>query len=122
MKPMSNCEVVYYGVTSAPVGHIVGPPDSPLLRLSTFPLVCAHTFLPSSNQSISITFDRAGHDSANVALPGSRKYCRSFCGQSGCRCESKYTPLDEIDHLSLVTGTTPIACLCGFFPVSILSS
>src|SRR4051794_37401382 len=71
VKPMSNCEVVYYGVTSSPVGHIVGPPDSPLLRLSTFPLVCAHTFLPSSNQSVSITFDRAGHDSANVALPGS---------------------------------------------------
>ncbi|CAG7786593.1 unnamed protein product, partial [Allacma fusca] len=61
-------------------------------------------------------FDRAGHDTENVALPGSRKYCRSFCGSSGCRCESRYTPLDQIDHLSLVTGSTPIACLCGFFP------
>jgi len=118
VKPMSSCEVVYYGVTSPPTGSITGPPDSPLLRLSTFPLVCAYSFLPGPNQTISLTLTRGGHETSSVAVPGSKVYCRSFCGPSGCQCESKYTRMEEIDHLLIVAGTTPVSCLCGYFPVS----
>jgi len=118
VKPMSSCEVVYYGVTSPSTGSVSGPPDSPLLRLSTFPLVCAYSFLPGPNQSISLTLTRAGHETSSIALPGSRTYCRSFCGPSGCQCEAKYTPLHAIDHLLILSQSTAISCLCGYFPVS----
>ena len=117
VKPVSSCEVVYYGVTSVPAGSVVGPPDSPLLRLSTFPLVCAYSFIPGPNQSVYLTLHQAGHDTIIVALPNSLKYCRTICGSSGCRCEAKHTPLDQIDHLLLVAGSTPIGCLCGYFRV-----
>jgi hypothetical protein len=116
---MSSCEVVYYGVTSSSTGSVLGPPDSPLLRLSTFPLVCAYSFLPGGNQTVSLTLTRGGHETASVALPGSKSYCRSFCGSSGCQCDSKYAALKDIDHLLILAGsTTPISCLCGYFPVS----
>lgn len=66
---------------------------------------------------MSLTLHRAGHETGGVALPGSKKYCRSICGNSGCRCEAKYTPMDQIDHLLLIAGSNPIGCLCGYFPV-----
>lgn len=115
---MTSCEVIFYGVTSPPTGAILGPPDSPLLRLSTFPLVCAYTFLPGGNQTISITLNRAGQETSAASIPGSKVYCRSYCGTSGCSCDSKYAALKDIDHLLILAGSTPISCLCGYFPVS----
>jgi len=119
VKPMSTCETVYYGVTSPPTGSLIGPADSSLVQLSSFPLICAHSFLPGANQSIALTLNRAGHDTATVTLPGAKNYCRTLCTESGCRCEAKYTPLDEIDHLLILSDTTPIGCLCGYFPVQL---
>jgi hypothetical protein len=68
-----------------------------------------------------LTLHQAGHDIIITSLPNSPKYCRTICGSSGCRCEAKQTPLDQLDHLLIVAGTTPIGCLCGYFRVRIIS-
>lgn len=43
----------------------------------------------------------------------SEKFCKTLCGDSGCRCVSQL-PLNDIDHVILASESNHvIICLCG---------
>lgn len=56
---------------------------------------------------------------------GSEPHCETVCGDAGCQCLTNMYPLDQIDHLTMVTEDGhSLNCFCGAFrsewlPVSI---
>lgn len=117
VKPMSGCEVVYYGVTGVKTGIVSGPSDSPLRQLFAFPLVCAHSLIPSGNQSVSLRVNSGGLDDDDHREKSIS--CETVCGASGCNCRvGPLARLEETDHLLVLAGNAPVGCLCGMFSVS----
>lgn len=56
---------------------------------------------------------------------GSEPHCETVCGDAGCQCLTNMYPLDQIDHLMMISEDgNALNCFCGafrpeFLPVSV---
>ncbi|KAK0169158.1 hypothetical protein PV327_002903 [Microctonus hyperodae] len=104
LRPTSGCDVEYYGLTSLKQGELVNPISNPF-HVENY-IKCKQHFIPAANQSIILTVKAQTNRS-------SEKFCKTLCGDSGCRCVSQL-PLNNIDHVKLASESNHvIICLCG---------
>ncbi|XP_044740957.1 uncharacterized protein LOC123302190 [Chrysoperla carnea] len=111
LQPDKMCDVHYYGMSSPSVGTIDNPVDQHLFWNVNGQLKCVQQFIPAANQSITITIRTLGQ---MKGFDGT--HCQTQCGDNGCQCVADTTPLDQIDHLLLMSDDNiPLTCLCGNF-------
>lgn len=47
---------------------------------------------------------------------GTEPHCETVCGDAGCQCLTNLFPIEQIDHLTMVSDDGRIVnCLCGSF-------
>ncbi|KAK7790383.1 hypothetical protein R5R35_009981 [Gryllus longicercus] len=107
LRPDTLCDVDYYGSSSLLRGHITNPGTHQLYWNLEGTFRCLQRFVPAVNQSILFTV---------TALTGlfMDPNCHTVCGESGCHCVTKLSPISQMDHLSFITdeGKT-VSCICG---------
>lgn len=47
---------------------------------------------------------------------GTEPHCETVCGDAGCQCLTSMYPLDQVDHLTMITDDgQSVNCFCGAF-------
>lgn len=47
---------------------------------------------------------------------GTEPHCETVCGDAGCQCLTNMYPLDQVDHLIMITeDEQAVNCFCGAF-------
>lgn len=134
LRPLTLCDVDYYGLSSASTGQVKNPGTQDLYFNIERPLHCVQRFIPAANQSITLTvssrrasgsfFIFSKTNTENYFQINSYKishvdpHCHTQCGDGGCFCVLNSRELAQVDHLMLQTesGQT-LSCLCGEFQV-----
>ncbi|KAK6642510.1 hypothetical protein RUM43_004012 [Polyplax serrata] len=109
LRPLTLCDVDYYGLSSASTGQVKNPGTQDLYFNIERPLHCVQRFIPAANQSITLTIN-------SYKISHVDPHCHTQCGDGGCFCVLNSRELAQVDHLMLQTesGQT-LSCLCGEF-------
>ncbi|EEB15737.1 hypothetical protein Phum_PHUM383910 [Pediculus humanus corporis] len=110
LRPLTLCDVDYYGLSSSTSGQVNNPGSQDLYFNIERPLRCVDRFVPAANQSITLTISR-------YKISHLDPYCHTQCGDGGCFCVVLNSrDLSQVDHLMLQTDSGQIlSCLCGEF-------
>lgn len=130
LQPSSLCDADHYGLSSPSFGSITSPGSEHLFWNIEGTLTCTHNFIPAANQSVTITVNKQSKESGcklkgklflciqvdSLDRLGAEPHCETLCGDAGCQCLPKMYPLEQVDHLTMISenGQT-INCLCGSF-------
>ncbi|XP_031640419.1 uncharacterized protein LOC116352170 [Contarinia nasturtii] len=109
LQPSSMCDTDRYGMSSPAFGTINGPGSEHVFWNVEGVLTCTHNFVPAANQSVTVSID-------SLERLGSEPHCETVCGDAGCQCLTNMYPLDQVDHLTMISeDSLSINCFCGAF-------
>ncbi|XP_055320957.1 uncharacterized protein LOC129577604 [Sitodiplosis mosellana] len=109
LQPSSLCDTDHYGMSSPVFGAINGPGSEHLFWNIEGVLTCTHNFVPAANQSVTVSID-------SLERLGSEPHCETVCGDAGCQCLTNMYPLDQVDHLTMISEDgQSVNCFCGAF-------